>query len=105
MEFPAIYLSRVPRNLNAIMSYAKHKHKGATLTPTQPYGHLKNKQRIWLNQSKSMREKRKEEKEYPREKKVNTTQENQLNMQKNSKIEFYVLLMLCLTHSFIYLVR
>ena len=36
MEFPAIDLSRVPRNLKAIMSYAKHKHRvtGATLTPT-----------------------------------------------------------------------
>ncbi len=36
MEFPAIELSRVPRNLKALMSYANHKHKvtGATLTPT-----------------------------------------------------------------------
>ena len=35
-EFPAIDLSRVPRNLKAIMAYAKHKDKltGATLTPT-----------------------------------------------------------------------
>ncbi len=36
MEFPAKDLSKVPRNLKAIMSYAKHKHKvtGANLTPT-----------------------------------------------------------------------
>jgi hypothetical protein len=36
MEIPAIDLSRVARNLKAIISYAKQKHKttGATLTPT-----------------------------------------------------------------------
>jgi hypothetical protein len=51
MEIPAIDLSRVPRNLKAIMSYGKHKNKttGATLTLTwiiKDYNQRKNST-IW----------------------------------------------------------
>ncbi len=59
-EIPAIDLSRVPKKLMAIMSYAKHKHKttGVMLTPTYiikdfnernntANGLIKNKLRKW----------------------------------------------------------